>query len=376
MPAHRSRQLLQSMVLAVGLVAFGSGAVHACNVPVFRYALEHWRPDPYRVVLLHRGPLGDSDQALIATLQEQQEQSQVNIAIRTVDVSVLDDAADRESFATLGDAQLPWLLVQYPAHLRLETPIWTGPLNSETLTHLADSPLRREIVRRLVDGQNAVWLMLETGDSSKDDSAAALLEAELTTLQQSLKLPVLTDSPEDMLLGGPPLRLAFSVLRVPRGDRAEQALVAMLLASEPDLAELTEPLVFPVFGRGRALLPLVGAGITAENIQGTAAFLVGACSCQVKELNPGFDLLLAADWNALLSLEGVSLAAIGSQASSASDEPELVPIPSGPPPAAPSSSAVASTSQPPPVVDRTILQWTAVGVLVLVSVLLIMLRWR
>jgi hypothetical protein len=27
------------------------------------------------------------------------------------------------------------------------------------------------------------------------------------------------------------------------------------------------------------------------------AFLVGSCSCEVKELNPGLDLLMAANWN-------------------------------------------------------------------------------
>jgi hypothetical protein len=52
-------------------------------------------------------------------------------------------------------------------------------------------------------------------------------------------------------------------------------------------------MVFPVFGRGRALLPLIGPGITSENIADAAGFLTGPCSCQVKELNPGFDLVLA-----------------------------------------------------------------------------------
>ena len=87
------------------------------------------------------------------------------------------------------------------------------------------------------------------------------------------------------------------MLRVPRDDPPSSALVAMLIGSEPDLAERTDPMVFPVFGRGRALLPLIGAGITAKNIHDSAAFLVGPCSCEVKEQNPGFDLLLAADWD-------------------------------------------------------------------------------
>ena len=40
-------------------------AAHACNVPVFRFALERWRPDPYRLTVFHRGPLADAERALI-----------------------------------------------------------------------------------------------------------------------------------------------------------------------------------------------------------------------------------------------------------------------------------------------------------------------
>ena len=36
-------------------------------------------------------------------------------------------------------------------------------------------------------------------------------------------------------------------------NNAEQALVAMLLGSESDLAERSDPMVFPIYGRGRAL---------------------------------------------------------------------------------------------------------------------------
>jgi hypothetical protein len=61
--------------------------------------------------------------------------------------------------------------------------------------------------------------------------------------------------------------------------------------------------VFPVFGQGRVLYALVGAGINEMTIAETCGFLVGACSCQVKALNPGTDLLIWADWWA--GLEGL-----------------------------------------------------------------------
>jgi hypothetical protein len=85
-------------------------------------------------------------------------------------------------------------------------------------------------------------------------------------------------------------------------------------------------MVFPVFGRGRALFPLVGAGITPKNIRDAAEFLAGPCSCEVKEQNPGFDLLLKADWRDLLGQATDS--ALPSQTENPA-EPELVAIPAG-----------------------------------------------
>jgi hypothetical protein len=90
----------------------------------------------------------------------------------------------------------------------------------------------------------------------------------------------------------------FQILTLSPDDPAEHLFIDMLLKSEPDLYEHTdEPMVFPVFGRGRALGCLFGEYITGKNIQEASAFLSGACSCEVKKLNPGIDLLVAAPWD-------------------------------------------------------------------------------
>lgn len=327
---------------AFGVLFLGTLAAYACNVPVFRYALEHWRADPYRITLFHEGPLSEAQQTLIRPLEMQQERALANLTFRTVELSELDDA-DRELLASQQDPQLPWLVVQYPASLRIHDPMWAGPLTEEAVTGWTTSPVRQELIRRLAEGQTAVWLLLESGDAEKDNAAVALLETELKVLEKGLPLPELSGAPEDQLLADVPLRVEFSVLRVPRSEE-EKALVAMLLHSEPDLPERSDPMVFPVFGRGRALLPLVGAGITAENIHDSAIFLIGPCSCQVKELNPGFDLLLSDEWDRLISQE-VAPQPISTASVSIPDEPELVPIPSG----APSDNS-RGVSEPNPVV--------------------------
>jgi hypothetical protein len=159
-------------------------------------------------------------------------------------------------------------------------------------------------------------VLLESGDAERDAAAAKLLTERLTALQDDLRLPEFADAQEDGkkakdepgLLSNLPLKLRFSMLRISPNDPAEAQFVRMLRLAEPDLKKLVagqprEPIVFPVFGQGRVLCGLEGKNIRPETIEDCAAFLVGECSCQVKELNPGVDLLLAADWDSILDAD-------------------------------------------------------------------------
>lgn len=337
---------MSALVLAVVLGCGGTAC--ACNVPVYRYALERWNPDPYRVTLFHRGALSEAQHAMLHPLEDASlGKSSANVTYRAVDVDAIQADADRALFDAQAPAELPLLVVQYPKGLRNDKPVRVEPLSDDAVASLIDSPLRKELIRRLADGQTAAWLMLESGQEEKDDAVAAKLADELERLSQKLELPELTSGPEDTLLSDVPLRVSFSLLRVPRGVAAEQPLVEMLLGSEPDLVDFEEPMVFPVFGRGRALLPLIGDGITADNIHESAAFLVGACSCEVKDLNPGFDILLAANWDVLLFKEAPPADVLAARAIVASGEPELVAIPVGSPPTAVTSAPSESSTEMP-----------------------------
>jgi hypothetical protein len=95
------------------------------------------------------------------------------------------------------------------------------------------------------------------------------------------------------------------------------------------------------------LLPLIGAGITPQNIQEAAGFLAGPCSCEVKEQNPGFDLLVGTDWDVLLTENGVSLSAVETRSVSPTNEPVLVPIPKGSKPQESRPPAAAAVSNSP-----------------------------
>jgi hypothetical protein len=45
-----------NLLVSIAFAALSAPAV-ACNIPVFRYALERWRADSYEAVLFYRGRL-------------------------------------------------------------------------------------------------------------------------------------------------------------------------------------------------------------------------------------------------------------------------------------------------------------------------------
>ncbi len=276
-------------------------SVRACSVPVFRYALERWASDPYQAVVFHRGPMSEAQQAAVKNLTDDGLAGQIhsNVSLRTVDL----DQNPGPEFLALSEqlkvTTLPWVVVRHPDATNVPVSLWSGPLAESGIKQVLDSPVRKEIVRRLASGESVVWTLLEVGDPQKDDEAAKLLESRLAYLTTVLKLPKL-DQQDVVGDAGEQLRLAFSVVRLSRKDAEEQAFVKMLLGSEPGLDDIAEPMAFPIFGRGRVLYALAGKGINHEHIDQASTFLIGACSCQVKEQNPGVDLLVSADWEHLI----------------------------------------------------------------------------
>jgi hypothetical protein len=260
-----------------------------CNIPVFRYALERWQAAPYDVVVFHRGPLNEEGKAALNVLR----QAGANLEVDRIDVAE-PVPAKRKELLERAKLEAPCIAAVFPG---TEILAWSGPLTSDAARSLTDSPARREVTKRLLQGDSAVWLLLDSGDAAADDAAARTLEAELKRLEQTLKLPA--HAPDDPpLRSEAPLRVAFSVLRLSRGAPGEASLVRMLLNSD---SGLEGPIIFPIFGRGRALWAMTGKGLTPANIAEAGMFLIGACSCEAKELNPGLDLLFTADWEAGLA---------------------------------------------------------------------------
>jgi len=268
--------------------------VFGCAVPVFRYALERWAPDAYDAVIIGRGPIADDDPAY--SLLKGDEAEFLNLRISTIDLA---SSGPGEAAGLMGGAvpeTLPALAIWYPLQKGRSAPFWTGEFTPAAVKALIQSPKRLQLAQRLTDGQTAVWVVVESGNAAKDKAVMQLLDQQLAAATKELKetTPQLTEE-----LEMPSLSYEFSTLAISRSDPKEQMLLEMLLKSESDLRDYAnEPIVFPVFGRGRALYALASEGINADTIRETIAFLTGPCGCEIKMLNPGVDLLMAVNWDA------------------------------------------------------------------------------
>ncbi len=369
------RPFLRTIVL-FALMSLLVAASHACSVPVFRYALEHWDAAPFDAFVFHRGPLGESERAAMRDLGEDGLAGKLhaNVAVHDVDLAQ-DPAAELvEMWTQSADGKLPWIVAKFPATNRGSHIFWSAPFTADSAAQLLDSPARKEIIQRLGEGQSAVWLLLESGDAAKDSAAADLLEARLKHLASVLQLPKLDaqDIANGLVSTGQDgLHLEFSTLRIRRGDVAEQALIRMLLGAETDLAETKNPLVVPVFGQGRALYALVGDGIKTEAIDKAATFLIGKCSCEVKERNPGFDLLLAADWKALLAAQNAGIPDLPTMAELTKSAPVTVTIS---PDSAPAQAGVEPRQEKPEPPPWLMPVLAGTGVLALLAIVRIFTR--
>lgn len=254
------RTLLASLLLLSAVPA------SACQVPVFRYGLDHWQPAAF-IVQVPRDRIDDID-----WLYEVTDRPDV-----AIDVEVIDGDAFR-------------VLAPYDP-----TPLWRGELDAERLRSIAESPARRELAKRLLAGDSVVWVYVG-GDGPEDETHLELLRKRVRLLEQRVELPEIDpNDPASKIGPGPRLALRFSVLHVQRDDPAEQWFVRLL--GGPSHAEVADgPFVAPVFARGRVLSVLPAEFVDEAVLDEACFYLAGACSCQVKDQNPGWDLLVAVDW--------------------------------------------------------------------------------
>lgn len=279
---------LVSVSILVSLVSAATGFC-SCNTPVFRYARENWAPTPFPLQIFHQGPLPSSQREWIESINK--TGVPVNLQPRVIDVSQPLSPPDEFSWKQVqATAPTPWMVLRHPADEGVGAEIWSGKLDAQATRQLVSSPFREKLVGMLQGEFSVVWVLIPSSDSRQAMADERRILALLGSLEKEIVL-----SGDDTPAEPANLHPRFGLLTLSRDDEQEAITRKIFMESEP-LESSSGSLLFPVFGQGRVLPALHGSTLTEAQISRWATFLCNGCSCQIKELNPGFDLLLAADW--------------------------------------------------------------------------------
>jgi hypothetical protein len=341
-----SRNLAFLLLLAVAL---SPRLAEACSVPVFRYALDRWTADAFRLeapsAALRTGPAG-------ADLRGDN-----GVRLNLLAVPQSEDAGGK---ATL----------RFPAEVGDAPDAWTGELTPAVWKQLTESPARTELVHRLLAGDSAVWILVESGHRDVDDQMATLLTEQMAVAQR-IPLPATRpNDPSSQIGPGPELRVKFSLLRISR-DAADEAFFITSLAGPGGVDSLPkdQPFATLVFGRGRVLGAWSPPKLSPELIQQASRFLLGACSCEAKHLNPGWDLLMRVNWDA--ELERVAASRPSSPAATRpAAKPDVVVYEAAP------ATNPAEPTRRPFVFDQGMIVGMVAGVLVIATLAFFVMRRR
>ena len=301
--------MLRTFTLSLLLSSFAL----SCQVPVFRYALERWQADKYRLQVIHKKPLVRGPQDLIDQAKSQSEAnpSTLNLEIETIDANALTEA---EQWSIPGLEMIetfPSHVLTAPDDLNITEPILLANTTKSSLGALMQSPARSEIIKRLLNGDSTVYLHILSGDKSKDQAVRKILDEALIEAQKSISLPEGVIRPdqiaeaqsqgeidfEDVLRSSVPLKIAFTVLSLDPNSPEEQEFIKILLKGK-SMTQLPESsFIAPIFGRGRCLGLIPASKVSKTIIIDQCQYLCNACACSVKSQNPGYDLVMQANWD-------------------------------------------------------------------------------
>lgn len=270
-------------------------STQGCTIPVFRYALEKWELTKYEILVFHKGPVPEDVARELKKWED--ATNKANIEITAVNLDEKLTKPQQRIWDKEGDGkQTSWMVVRYAAADPTEPSAWRGPCTVANLNSLLDSPVRRAVLSHMTQGATTVWILLTSDNAKKDREVLDLLTKELQGLEKKIKLPVQSDTGPQIKLPIP-LKVHFPIIVLDRAHAEEAGFIRLLEGTEERLADKKGPFLFPMFGRGRVLGSIVEEEITPEQILSVSQFLCRECSCQVKELNPGIDMLMVAHWN-------------------------------------------------------------------------------
>ena len=234
------------IIILAGLISL------ACTTRVSEWVLLNSLPEQYTLICFHNSQLSE-------TLNKQN----LDVADRIKTANIQFKTVNRQ------DIKEPYYGLYY------EDRLFSRYSNPEELRNLITSPLREKIAAELMAGKLCVMVYLKTDNKEKD-------ERGLQTIQKAL--------------GSSLFGKIITVFELSRNNKEEVQFTSLLLNVEDDLKGIQEPMLFGVFGRFKALEPLLGSGISEENISLMIDYLTSECSCLIKDDLPGTDILFTDKW--------------------------------------------------------------------------------
>ncbi len=224
----------------------------ACTTRVSEWVLLNALPNQYTLVYFHNAPLSESVKWQNQAVSERIDAA--NIQFKTVNRQEIDE---------------PYYGLYYEGRL------FSSYKTLDDLNGLTGSPLRKKVASELMAGKLCVMLYLKTDNKEKDEKGLNALHSAI---------------------GSSPFGNIIEVVELSRNSKEEHHFASLLLNVEDDLKDIPEPMVFGIFGRFKALEPLLGKGITEENIKLMIDYFTAECSCLIKDDLPGTDILFTNQW--------------------------------------------------------------------------------
>jgi len=310
------RRILPRIITAASAACLVLSVFHAkaCTQPVFRYALERWPAAQYRLTVLHKGPV---DEELRAGLNSLCPEQTTDLAFIYVDIDgeLPHSLAATNWLANPDSSRLPLGLLEMPPDVYYpQAVLWEGKVDGPgvvELKRLLYSPVVCGLIRSICAGDTAAWLLIRGPDEAENQELRSLLEQTLRIVKKDLVLPHELDEEDTVYDSDPapgiPMKLEFSVIEADLNSPEETLLKNCLTALGPEFMATPGALVVPVFSRGRALAIFKPDELNEDLLKEVCGFLAGPCSCRIKSMNPGFDLLMPFPWDRILWDETASV---------------------------------------------------------------------
>ncbi len=125
---------MSRVILCCAALILWSALAAACNIPVFRFALERWKPDSCEVVVFHNGALSTDDEKTVHDLETASlaKDGDANLHVIRCDLSHNADPELSDLWLSIKQktgSQLP-VLVARASHWSFPSSVAVEPLKS------------------------------------------------------------------------------------------------------------------------------------------------------------------------------------------------------------------------------------------------------